>query len=102
MATLTAAMAAGRPQIFLPEVNDQTVSANTVDRLGLSVNGRRLTNAAQISRAVKELADPNGEATRRAQAVATDLYQRGEYGSLAPIMATIRGLVGRKPTPPAA
>ena len=103
MATLTAAMTAGRPQIFLPEVNDQTVSANTVDRLGLSVNGRRrLTNAAQISRAVKELADPNGEATRRAQSVATDIYQRGEYGSLAPIMATIRGLVGRKPTPPAA
>lgn len=96
MATLTAAMAAGKPQVFLPEVADQTVSANTIDRLGISVNGRRrLMNGAQIARAVRELSDPAGEASQRAQAVANGIYQRGEYGSLQPILSTIRGLTAQ-------
>jgi hypothetical protein len=94
IATLTAAMGAGRPQILLPEVADQTVSANTIDKLGISVNGRRrLANAAQISRATRELGDPAGEACQRAQAIANDIHGRGEYGSLSPILTTIRGLV---------
>lgn len=94
MATLTTAMATGRPQVLLPEVADQTVSANTIDKLGISVNGRRrLMNGAQIARAIRELSDPAGEASQRAQAIASDIYRRGEYGSLQLILTTIRGLV---------
>lgn len=94
IATLHTAMAAGRPQVLLPEVNDQTVNANTIDRLGISVNGRRLANAPQIARAIRELANPAGEAVQRAQAVAADIYARAEFGSLQPLMAAIMGIVG--------
>jgi len=95
MATLTTAMGAGRPQLLLPELADQAISAQTIDKFGLSVNGRRrLGNTAQIARAIRELADPAGEAARYAQTVAEAIQAQREYGSLDLMMATLRSLIG--------
>jgi len=95
MATLTTAMGAGRPQLLLPELADQAISAQTIDKFGLSVNGRRrLGNTAQIARAIRELADPAGEAARYAQTVAEAIQAQREYGSLDLMMATLCSLIG--------
>jgi hypothetical protein len=92
-ATLAAAMGAGRPQVLWPEVADQEVSANTIDRLGVSVHARRrLTSPAQAARAMRELAQ--GEAPPRAMRVAQAINQRGESGSLVRIVAAAQGLIG--------
>ncbi|QQS13593.1 MAG: hypothetical protein IPK81_04990 [Rhodospirillales bacterium] len=92
--TLAAAMGAGRPQLLWPEVADQQVSANTIDRLGISVHGRRrLHNAAQASAALREMAQ-SGEATTRAMALARDIQSRGEHGSLGAITAAAREFLG--------
>ncbi|MBX3502053.1 MAG: hypothetical protein KF889_21640 [Alphaproteobacteria bacterium] len=92
-ATLAAAMGAGRPQMLWPEVADQQVSANTVDRLGVSVHARRrLTSAAQAARAMRELTQ--GEAPARALQVAQAINQRGESGSLVRIVSAAQELIG--------
>ncbi len=92
-ATLAAAMGAGRPQMLWPEVADQQVSANTIDRLGVSVHARRrLGSAAQAARAMRELAQ--GEAPPRALQVAQTINQRGESGSLLRIVSAAQELIG--------
>lgn len=92
-ATLAAAMGAGRPQMLWPEVADQQVSANTVDRLGITVHARRrLTSAAQAARAMRELAQ--GEAPPRALEVALAINRRGESGSLLRIVSAAHDLIG--------
>lgn len=92
-ATLAAAMGAGRPQVLWPEVADQLVSADTVDRLGISVHARRrLTSPAQAARAVRELTQ--GEAPPRALQIAQAINLRGESDSLARVVSTVRELIG--------
>ena len=92
-ATLAAAMGAGRPQMLWPEVADQQVSADTIDRLGVSVHARRrLTSPAQAARALRELAQ--GEAPQRALQVAHAINQRGESGSLLQIVNAAQALIG--------
>lgn len=91
--TLAAAMGAGRPQVLWPEVADQQVSADTIDRLGVSVHARRrLTSPAQAARAVRELAQ--GEAPARALKIAQAINQRGESGSLVRIVSAAQQLMG--------
>lgn len=92
-ATLGAAMGAGRPQVLWPEVADQQVSADTIDRLGVSVHARRrLTSPAQAARALRELAQ--SEAMPRALQIAQAINQRGESGSLVRIVSAAEALVG--------
>ena len=92
-ATLAASMGAGRPQMLWPEVADQQVSANTIDRLGVSVHARRrLTSAAQAARAMRELAQ--GDAPSRALDVAQAINRRGESGSLVRIVGAVHELIG--------
>lgn len=92
-ATLAAAMGSGRPQMLWPEVADQQVSANTIDRLGISVHARRrLTSPAQAARAMRELAQ--GEAPPRALEVAQAINRRGESGSLVRVVGAAHELIG--------
>jgi len=93
-ATLATAMGAGRPQVLWSEVADQQVSATMIDKLGMSVHGRRrLGNAAQLTKALRDLANPDGDASKRAMAYANDIQQRGEHGSITTICSTIRQMV---------
>ena len=91
-ATLATAMGAGRPQVLWSEVADQQVSATMIDKLGMSVHGRRrLGNAAQLTKALRDLAVPEGDAAKRAMAYAGDIQRRGEHGSITAICTAIRG-----------
>ncbi len=96
IATTTAALGIGRPQMFWPQVTDQRITAQTVDQLGVAdISANQYAQGAAAATGMQRLA---GDQTKmaRAQQVAAQLRASGEGNSLERILAGARDLLANR------
>jgi hypothetical protein len=93
MATATAALGIGRPQMLWSSVADQAVTTHAINQLGVAdITGLRYANGTDAAQGLQRLAADDGRMAR-AQAVAHQLHQAGEGNSLGKIVAGARRLL---------
>jgi hypothetical protein len=96
MATTTAALGMGRPQMLWSQVTDQAVTANAINQLGVAdVTGARYANGGEAGKAMRRMATDQSMMAR-AQGLAARLEADGEGNSLEKILAAARTLLAAR------
>ena len=92
--TTEVALGIGRPQLLLPRHQEQSLTARSLEALGLAVSLSREFEPRTLARAVEQVLEEPAYGAR-AQAFAQELQARGPFDNVARIVEGSREILAR-------